>query len=65
MMTAESPQGGSGNEIVLTRHHSIIGPVGSIGVVIPLITLALKDRVKDPSSYVKRAAATSIPKVFQ
>jgi cellulose synthase/poly-beta-1,6-N-acetylglucosamine synthase-like glycosyltransferase len=35
-MTIDSPQGTAENEIVLTPHHSIIGAVDSIGVVIPL-----------------------------
>lgn len=35
-----------------------------IPVAVPLVILALKSAVKDPSSYVRRAAAAAIPKVW-
>lgn len=36
----------------------------SIKVVIPLVMIALKNAVRDTSSYVRKAAACAIPKVF-
>ena len=35
-----------------------------IPIAVPLVVLALKTAIKDSSSYVRKAAAAAIPKVF-